>query len=109
MTPRRPWSRAAFALALLVTLLLGGRTIYKVVYWSDPGHRDQAIEPWMTPRYIVQSYDLPSEVMKTVLQSSSSDWRGESLDDIARARGMSTDALIRDIYFAIEVHRNSVK
>jgi len=57
----------AFVGTLVVIAFFGIKTIAAMIYWMDPAHQDQQLAPWMTPRYIAQSYDLPPEVLGPAL------------------------------------------
>ena len=57
----------AFVAALALTALFTIRAAVFAVYWTDPAHRDQAIEGWMTPRYVAHSWDLPRDVVGEAL------------------------------------------
>lgn len=49
----------AFSAAVAVTSLFLIRAVFGMLYWADPKHQDRELEPWMTPRYISMSYQLP--------------------------------------------------
>ena len=54
----------AFVVAVCALGLFGGRTISHMIYWADPAHQDQALEIWMTPRYVAQSHNVPPAVVQ---------------------------------------------
>jgi len=65
---KRLWSSAPFAvLVLAASLIVAGvfaaRSIAFWAYWNDPAHRAQAIEPWMTPKYISHSWRVPPDIV----------------------------------------------
>ena len=60
------WAFIAFLVALTTLGVFGVRTISSAIYWYDPAHQDQPLAPWMTPRYVGQSYHLPREVIEEV-------------------------------------------
>ena len=51
----------AFAVAVAFTAVFAVRTGLSFVYWAN--HRDEPIAPWMTVRYISNSYRLPPFVI----------------------------------------------
>ncbi len=57
----------AFLAVLAVMLFFAAKTITSAVYWMDPAHQDQDIAPWMTPRYVANSYQLPPDVLRPAL------------------------------------------
>lgn len=57
----------AFLTVLFVIVFFGIKTFSAMIYWQDPAHQNQDIEPWMTPRYIARSYRLPPEILGPVL------------------------------------------
>ena len=57
----------AFLAVLGVIGYFGIKTYTAMIYWQNPAHQDQDIEPWMTPRYIARSYRLPPEILGPVL------------------------------------------
>ncbi len=93
------WQNHRIALALFcATVALIGyfavQTISSAIYWMDPKHHDQPIKPWMTPRYIAQSYDLPPFVVgSALLFEMDAPTRRVSLDDIATRNSLTLDDL----------------
>ncbi|MEC3862055.1 hypothetical protein VK792_12235 [Mesobacterium sp. TK19101] len=96
----------AFVLAVATTGFFAVKLVIATVYWSDPAHRDQHIEGWMTPGYIAHSWNVPPEVIGTELglQPGGTPKR-ITLDDIARERGVAVDTLIQQIEAAIAASR----
>lgn len=92
----------SFALALTVTLFFVLRTVVFFVYWSDPAHRNQPLEPWMTPRYIANSYDKTPEQVMALLGLTKPDRLRPTLDWIAKQQGISTRQLIADLTRQLE-------
>lgn len=41
--------------------------IANLIYFGDPKHQNQPLENWMTPRYVVMSYDLPPPIVDEVM------------------------------------------
>lgn len=64
---RQRWPFLAF-LALSVALLwVASRFVLSFLWFHDPAHHNQALEPWMTPRYVSLSYQLPPEIVFPIL------------------------------------------
>jgi len=36
-------------------------------YFADPAHHEQPLEPWMSPRYVGKSWDLPPETIVRIM------------------------------------------
>ena len=100
---RRPALFAAFVLALAVTVFFAARLVVISVVWSDPDRRNQPIEGWMTPGYVVHSWQVPREVIADVVGTPPE--RGLTLADLARMRGEDPAALIAALEAAIAAHR----
>lgn len=86
-------------------LALGGALFFAVrlavftIYWADPAHRDQAIEGWMTPRYIARSHDVGLDVIRAALPVTPG--ARSTLDDIAAETSVPIEVLIGHIEDAI--------
>ena len=91
----------AFAAALAVTLFFTVRTAVFWVYWSDPARRDLAIESWMTPGYVAQSWQVEREVVGAALGLDPGEARGRTLEEIAAARGVTLAELEAALMAAI--------
>lgn len=60
-----------------------------MMYWSDPRHQDREFEPWMTPRYISMSYQLPrNEVLGALGISEGELYRPITLRKISKHTGV---------------------
>lgn len=88
----------AFAVAAALTLGLGLRAVLFTVYWSDPAHRARAVEPWMTPRYIVHAWKIPPETLREALGEPDMPVRRRTLEEIAEAH----DVPVADLVDAVE-------
>lgn len=103
---RHPVLWTLFSLAVALTIFFGVRAGVQAVYWANSAHRDQAIQGWMTPRYVARSWDVPREVLQRTLGGRIDiDAGPPTLDRIAAARGVSPDDLIAEIEAAIAAHR----
>lgn len=94
---RHPVVGGAFLLALAATVFFAVRTVIFTVYWSDPTHRFQPLEGWMTPRYVAHSWELPPEALAEVIGEPPPSRRRMTLDDIAQERGVPLETLIAEI------------
>lgn len=104
---KRLWSSTPFAvLVLTISLIVAGvfatRSIGLWVYWNDPAHRAQAIEPWMTPKYISHSWRVPPHVVIEALGPFDQDKKGPmSLDQIAAMQDVPPHIIVRAVQDAI--------
>lgn len=82
-----------------VLAFFGVRTVGAALYWHDPAHRNQAIEGWMTPRYVSLSYHLPPEILGPALfLTKDNPIRFETLQTIAAAN----DVTLQDLQTRID-------
>lgn len=92
-----------FALALVVALVFAVRLTLFSIYWSDPAHRDQRIEGWMTPGYVARSWEVDPEVIRSVLLPPEGAAPGSrpTLERIAEAEGIPLEDLVARLEAAI--------
>lgn len=84
----------AFLAVIGLVFFFGAKTISSTIYWMDPAHQDQDIAPWMTPRYVAQSYKLPPEVLDPALFiERDAPPRRISLGNIAFEHGLTMEEL----------------
>jgi len=91
------WMRLALAIAAGLTVLFLVRAVFYATIWYESDPASHPVEAWMTPRYIVRSYELsPAEVAETlgILQGESP---RKSLADIAELQGVPVETLIRAV------------
>jgi len=98
----RIWLKFGFVLAAVLTLFFAVRAVMFAVFWMDP-HRDRhPVEPWMTPRYIVQTYDIPREILAETLQLNAGDSPKKPLDALARERGVAPAAMVNAVQALVD-------
>lgn len=95
---------SAFVLALAVMAFFAVRTLAFWVYWADPAHRNQAIEPWMTPRYIAHSWQVPPQVVGDALALGRGGPR-ITISELAEDRDVPVATLSDKVMSAILVDR----
>ncbi len=102
-----PVATLLLALALAVSVGLGGRMVARAIYWSDPAHINQPLAGWMTPHYIAHSWHIPREVMITFLNQTDTETppRPAPLSMIAQRRGIPLDQLIQDLNAKIAAYK----
>lgn len=100
-----PWLVAGFVLALTATMFFAVRLVAITLYWQDPAHQDQAVAGWMTPGYVLRSWDLPSDTLQAALGNLAQPGSRKSLEKLAVDGGIPPDDLIERIEAAIAAHR----
>jgi hypothetical protein len=88
-----------FVGSLALALWFAFHAITDALYFNDPRNVDVALKPWMTPRYVVMTYDLPRPLVMELLELDPEDDRGIRLGRLAQERNLSLDeltALVRD-------------
>ncbi len=98
---RHPLALTAFVAAAALALFFLGRTVFFIAYWSDPAQRDRAIEGWMTPGYVARSWHVPREVVGAALGLEPGSGQRQTLDQIARARGIPVEQLVAELTAAV--------
>ncbi len=98
--------RGGFVLALALTLFFAVRFAISVFYWSDPAHRDQALEGWMPLGFVARSWEVPTEVLSAAAGLQPDQRPRRNIDLIAQDRGMPVAALVAQIEAAITAYRN---
>ncbi|MBW8318069.1 MAG: hypothetical protein K0M47_01450 [Rhizobium sp.] len=95
----------AFLGATLIALYFASRFLLSVLYWSDPAHRNQPLEGWMTIGYVAHSYDVPRDRLVELLGLQPPDDPDRkarpTLERIARDRGQPLETFENDIEVAI--------
>jgi hypothetical protein len=92
---RRPrWLIAAFGLALILFIAFALHALWVVTHLGpSPG----PVQAWMTPGYIMRTYDIPPEVMAQTLGLDPGSARGKTLEEIAATQGVPLDALLASV------------
>ncbi|WP_306258955.1 hypothetical protein [Pararhizobium sp. IMCC21322] len=54
------------AASFLALIYFVGSFTAELIYFNDPRHQNEALKPWMTPRYVALSYDLPRETVREI-------------------------------------------
>jgi hypothetical protein len=99
---RHPIACAGFVAALAVIAFFAARFVAFSLYWADPAHREQPIEPWMTPRYIAHAWDLPAEEVMEALGVAARPDARPTLKEIARDRGVPVELVLEEARALVE-------
>ena len=94
----------ALLVSLAFVIYFSVRLLAFFIYWADPDHRDQELAGWMTPRYVIQSWDVPKKIVRDVV-GPPSEGRRQRLSDIADERGVPLDVVIAELMAAIQKYR----
>ncbi len=102
---RAPGLVVALVAALLIAAVFAMRLTHAALMWQAiPEHA--TIAGWMTPRYVVRSWDVPPGlVAETLGLDRDGIGRRLTLQALAEARGIPPAALIESLDKAIETHR----
>ncbi|WP_425073236.1 hypothetical protein [Sagittula sp. S175] len=100
-----PYLTAGLLLALVVAGFFGVRLVLGAVFWADPRHQDMPIAPWMTPRFVAMSWDVPKEVVIEALGMKQDGHGPEPLKKMAEERGVPVEALVAELEAAIAAYR----
>ena len=93
----QPIALSIFAVAVVLLVFFGIRFVDRFIYFHDPAHRNQALEPWMTPRYVGMSYKLPRDVIFDVMDLNNTEGRRVKVGEIADRMGISLAELERRV------------
>ena len=77
-----PWLSLAFVGALLLSVGFVIKTVGVAIYWSQPEHQKQDLQAWMTPRYVLHSWDSEREDVINLLGENEK-YKGMTLGQIA--------------------------
>ena len=96
-----------FGCSAVAALWFGASFLLNLIYFNDPRHQDETLKAWMTPRYVVMSYDLPRQVVADVLDLPEGGPRGRKMDEIADELGLTLAELTQRVREAAAAHRES--
>lgn len=102
---QRPGLVLAFVLACAVTLFFAGRLVFFTLYWSNPAHQNQTIEPWMTVGYIARSWKLDAPELGNLAGLPQIKGHPQSLAELAASRGVAVAVIIAEVEAAIAALR----
>lgn len=106
---RRHWLPiAGFALSMGIAVWFGFTFLADAIYFNDPRHKDAALERWMTPRYVVLSYDLPRPVVAEILDiEQDQEGKRRRLGRIAEDMDLTLDELTQKVRTAADAYRET--
>jgi hypothetical protein len=96
---------AILVIACAAGLWFAADIVSDFVYFNDPRHQDEALKPWMTPRYVGMSYDLPRDVVHDIFGLSDNGPRGMTMRNIAAEQGLSLHDLTEKVRTTANAYR----
>lgn len=96
-----------FLVALITTLWFASHLVMDALYFSDPDHTDVDLRSWMTPRYIVLTYDLPRPFVLELLELDPQTDGGFRLGKLAEERNMTMEELTEFVRSAAATYREA--
>lgn len=91
--------------ALVAIGWFGSRILLDSLYFNDPRNVDVALRGWMTPRYIVLTYDLPRPFVREVLEIPADGPGGQRLKFVAENLGLTMEELTERVRDAAMQYR----
>lgn len=96
-----------FLLTLVVGLYLAARILLDIVYFNDPRHQDQNLRNWMTPQYVMKSYDLPKTIVDEVFEIDPEVPQKRKIRFIAQRLDLSLEELTERLRLRANLYRES--
>lgn len=91
-----------------LALYFGFTFMADAIYFNDPRHQDSDLQGWMTPRYIMLSYDIPMPLVLDALGLDESVLgQGLRLENIATNQGDTLSELTEKIREVAENYREN--
>jgi len=91
------WFVAGFLVSLVAFIGISFTFLADAIYFNDPRHQNVALKKWMTPRYVVLSYELPREVVFDTLGIKRAPGQPRRMDRIAESQGLTLEELTAKI------------
>lgn len=88
---------AVLAFTVVVALYITGKILLKIVHFNDPRHHDQALRNWMTPQYVMKSYDLPRLIIDETFDIDPNSEKRRKMRHIARRMNLTLEELTEQI------------
>ncbi|WP_176082443.1 hypothetical protein [Martelella sp. HB161492] len=87
----------AFVITGLLTLVFGLKFILSVYYWHNPEHQAMQIRGWMTLGHVAMMNHVSPEALAAELNLAPGSFHRQTLDQLARDKGITTGALEEQI------------
>jgi len=103
---KHPYLSLIFGVGFGALIYLTVDVVAETIYFNDPAHRRQALEPWMTPRYVAMSWELPRPVIEEIFQlGPREDGPPPRLSDISERLDVGLEDLQAQIQAASDAER----
>jgi hypothetical protein len=96
---------SVFVLASVLALWFAAQVIMDFLYFNDPNNVDVDLKPWMSPRFIVLTYDLPRPLVFDILLLDENTGSGQRLKHVAEDLGLTLDELTTQVRAAAQDYR----
>lgn len=96
---RHRFAALLLAVALAAMVWMGAGFVREAIYFADPAHQRQDLEPWMSPRYVGKSWDLPPEVIIAIMEIEPGQGR-RTLADVSADLGITIEELQKRVEYA---------
>lgn len=96
---------SVFLVAALFALFMAIRVLMDFLYFNDPNNVDVDLKLWMTPRFVVVTYDLPRPYVFDVLSLDPEQDAALRLGRIAKRDGITMEELTAVIREAADQYR----
>ena len=100
---------AVFLGSVALGLWFAAHALLDALYFNDPRNVDVDLKRWMTPRYVVLTYDLPRSLVAELLELDSEEDRGVRLGKLAAERALSMEELTALVREAAAQYREGQK
>ncbi len=81
-----------------------GSFIAELIYFNDPRHQNEALQPWMTPYYVALSYDLPRDTIKEIFEFKDGVEGSKRMSFVAERLDLSLEELTEKVRTAAQAH-----
>ena len=98
-------ARWLLGLCLAASVFYGVRLALDIMYWNDPRHHEQQLEPWMTVGYVARSWKLDIRNLRDSLALAPGSAKATSLGNLARKKGMDFESYAEDVMGVIGVQK----
>lgn len=91
------WTIAGLVISLAALVTVSVTFLADAIYFNDPRHQNADLKPWMTPRYIGLSYDLPRPVVMEILEIEEGSKFPKRLDRLANKLDITLEELTEKV------------
>lgn len=107
---RNNWLLVSLTLVVfLAAVWFGTQFLRDFLYFNDPNNVDVDLKGWMTPRFIVLTYDLPRTFVAELLELTENEGGGQRLSLIADELGISLEELTQKVRDAAAQYRSETQ